>query len=288
MAEKLSVIIPAYNEEKGITDVLEGIKSELKKLSRKSEIIVVDDGSGDRTTEAVKKADGVRLIKHGRNMGYGSSLKTGIKSSDGEWILITDADGTYPPKHIPDLVKKMEEGGYDMVVGARTGKHVHVPLARRPAKWMLGKMANYVAKGKVRDINSGMRIFRKELAMKYFNLFPPGFSFTSTITLAAFCNGYSVVYIPIDYMKRVGKSTMRFSNFIGFVNLMIKLALYFRPIRVFGPIGTLLILGGMLWGLYQFLLSANIAQMPVIMFLSGLQIFLLGLIADAISATRSN
>lgn len=284
MKKNVSIIIPAYNEEKGIGDVLRTIKKHMSESGHIYEIIVIDDHSNDGTAEAAKGISGVRIIRHTRNMGYGSSLKTGLKEAKNEWVMITDADGTYPNEEMPNLLK--HAGEYDMVVGARKGSHVHIPLTRRPAKWMLGKMANFVAGKKVEDINSGLRVFRKDLAMRFFNLYPPGFSFTSTITLAAMCNGYKVKYIPINYMKRVGKSTMKASDFFGFVNLMIKIMVNFKPLKVFLLPSILLFISGMMYGIYQAYFFSNLSELSLMLVLSGLQIGFLGVIADMINASR--
>jgi len=186
--EMISVVVPAYNEEKGISKVLTDIKTILDDTHLQYEIIIIDDGSSDKTAEIVQKHDFVRLIQHPVNRGYGAALKTGIKSANGYWILITDADGTYPNEYIPELLKYSDE--YDMVVGARTGENVSIPLYRRPAKLFLTKLANYLVGTKIPDLNSGMRLFRKKDSMKYFHILPSGFSFTTTITLSYLSDGF--------------------------------------------------------------------------------------------------
>ena len=155
--------------------------------------------------------------------------------------MITDADGTYPVEEIPSLLKWTDR--YDMVVGARTGEIVKIPFLRRPAKWFLRKLASYLAKTKIPDLNSGLRVFKKDIALKYWKLFPDGFSFTSTITMACLTNNYDVKYIPINYYKREGKSTIHpIRDFIGFNNLLLRLVIHFSPLRVFIPFALLLFL----------------------------------------------
>ena len=174
----------------------------LEDYSIPGEVIVVDDGSRDGTGEAAYYA-GARVLRHRSNRGYGSALKTGIMAATHNLILITDADGTYPVKYIPELVEGLQTA--DMVVGARTGNNVAIPLVRRPAKWVLNKLANYVTGHRIPDLNSGLRAFRKN-ARQYFAILPDQFSFTTTITLAMFCDNYAVHYVPVDYLPRKGKS----------------------------------------------------------------------------------
>lgn len=138
----LSVIVPAYNEEKGIGSVLEQLSSVLGGSSFAYEILVVDDGSQDSTSEVAKNHEGTKVLRHRGNRGYGASLKTGIRHANYGLVAITDADGTYPIKRIPDLVQRLVDNDFDMVVGARTGTNVAIPLIRRPAKWVIGKLAN--------------------------------------------------------------------------------------------------------------------------------------------------
>ena len=163
--DKLSVVIPVYNEEKAIGTVLYELIEVLE--GQAYEIIVVDDGSTDNTAKIVQEKQ-VKLIQHPQNMGYGAAIKTGIKNAANDLILIIDADGSYPVKAIPKLLKEVDN--YDMVVGARTGKEVKIQLYRRPAKWFLSKLANYLSGTKIPDLNSGMRIFRKRDVENFFNI----------------------------------------------------------------------------------------------------------------------
>jgi glycosyltransferase involved in cell wall biosynthesis len=234
-----SIVIPAYNEEKGIAAILENVTS----LDGKFEIIVVDDGSSDSTADIVKNYSHVRLISHEHNMGYGAALKTGIQSASTDTILIMDADGTYPHETIPDLIKIMQDGKYSMVVGARTGKNIKIPLIRKPAKWFINKLANYLSGMKIPDLNSGLRIMKKHDIEKFFHLLPSGFSFTTTITLAMLVNNCKVKYIPITYAKRKGKSKIRpIRDTLNFTQLIIRTILYFNPLKVFIPLSIFLVI----------------------------------------------
>lgn len=284
----ISIIIPAYNEREGISGVLEEVRSassKLKAMKEESEIIVVDDGSTDGTREILGREKGIRVIKHSRNRGYGAALKTGIRASKGDWILITDADGTYPNADIPRLVK--EKDGCDMVVGSRTGTEVRVPFFRKPAKAMLGVLANYMARTKIPDLNSGMRLFRKDVAERFFNIFPDGFSFTTTITMACFCNGYDVKYVPINYMKRKGKSTIKPKEFANFILLIIRVVSYFDPLRFFVPMSLLLFALAMLVTGYSVFVLGQLMDVTVsVLLIASLQTAFLGIIADMISKKR--
>lgn len=238
---EVSVIIPAYNEEEGIASTLRNIAE--MGLDKKYEIIVVNDGSVDNTAKIVKDYANVKLISHDNNLGYGAALKTGIKYADGEIIVITDADGTYPNERIPDLVQTFEEGNFDMVVGARIGKNARIPLMRKPAKWIINKLANYLTDTQIPDLNSGLRVMKKGVLEKFTNILPNGFSFTSTITLAILTNGYSLKYVTIDYFKREGKSKIKpIQDTLNFIQLIIRTVLYFNPLKVFVPLSLLLIL----------------------------------------------
>ncbi len=281
--QQISIVIPAYNEETKIGDVLNNLFSDIKLQNIEYEIIVVDDGSKDKTAEVVKRYD-VQLIQHEQNKGYGASLKTGIYSAQYNIIAITDADGTYPINKIPDLVSFINK--YDMVVGARTGKYVEMPLIRRPAKWILSKYANYLVQDNIPDLNSGLRVFKKDVFKKFRGILPNGFSFTTTITLALLNDGYRVKYMPIDYFKRGGKSKIRpIHDTINFFSLITKVSLYFNPLRVFMPISLSLLGLGVIFLGYDILMK-DITDKTMMIFLWGMQFGILGFLADMISQRR--
>ena len=276
----ISVVLPVYNEEEGIKEIVNNIKDVMD--SYKCEIIAVDDGSKDNSGKILDGIDGIKVIHNPYNLGYGASIKTGIRAAKGDWILIVDSDGTYPVKAIPELIHYTKE--YDMVVGARTKKNVKVPLLRRPAKLFLGALANFLTGRKIADFNSGLRIFKKDIAIEFFHLFPSGFSFTTTLTLACLTNDYTVKYVPIDYYKRKGASTINpLKDFIGFTALIFRIVTYFRPFRMFSSIAFALFLIALLVFFYSMFVLGRVMDIATIVIaLSSLQVFLFGLLAELV------
>lgn len=280
----ISVVIPAYNEEHGVAGVVRHVGEVLTAAGLVHEIIIVDDGSADDTACKADEAGAV-VLRHSSNRGYGASLKTGILSATHDLICITDADGTYPAERIPELVAAMKYS--DMAVGARIGKNVAIPLVRRPAKWFLNRLANYITASKIRDLNSGLRVFPRDAALQYFHILPDQFSFTTTITMAMHCDRYAVTYVPIDYMKRKGRSKIVPWDAVNFFNLIVRMAMMFRPLRVFLPCVLLCFLYAAGKTFVDLFITGDrmISTTAAIAALSALQILLIGMLGDAI-ATR--
>lgn len=279
----ISIVVPAYNEEESIAKTISGIKSAIAPAESKNkiDIIAIDDGSTDKTNAILRKIKKVVLIENKVNKGYGASLKQSIKKSKADYILIMDADGTYPTAAIRDLISKL--GDNDMVVGARTGRYVSIPLFRRPAKWFLNHFAEYLAKTKIPDLNSGLRIFKREISVKYINLFPDGFSFTTTLTMICLTNGYKVEYTPINYYERKGKSTIRpIRDFIGFTNLILRLTIFFKPLNVFIPISLIIFIAGVLKLIKDLMLTNAFGLGGGMAILAAIQIAFLGILAELI------
>lgn len=280
--KNVSVVIPAFNEELAVREGILELRAMFAQSDFNAEIIVVDDGSDDETAREAKSA-GARVIQHRGNRGYGASLKTGILAANHEVIAITDADGTYPAQYLPAMLEKLEHA--DMVVGSRTGADVNIPLSRRPAKWFLRVMANYVSNTKIPDLNSGLRVFRSDVAIQYFAILSDQFSFTTTITLAMLCDKYSVVYTPIDYRKRRGKSKIMPWDAGSFAVLIMRVAMLFRPLRVFLPIAALCMLYGVIKTGFDLTHDPNISASAIFAFVSALMMVLVGMLGDAV-ATR--
>ena len=167
-SKHVSIVIPAYNEEDSIIAQIKSIKSVMNKTDWSYEVIVVDDGSTDSTAEKAEMLD-IKVIRFANNRGYGASLKAGIDKAQSELIVITDADGTYPSEAIPDMLNLSDK--YDMVVGARKGDKVSIPLSRKPAKWLLGLLASYLAGIHIPDLNSGLRVLKKNICKTFFFMF---------------------------------------------------------------------------------------------------------------------
>jgi glycosyltransferase involved in cell wall biosynthesis len=279
----VTAVIPALNEEAGIARVLDGLRGALDRGGWPYEIIVVDDGSTDRTAE-IARDKGVRVVHHGHNRGYGAALKSGIRAARTPYILIMDADGTYPSDVVPRLLEAARD--HDMVVGARTGSRVYVPLARRPAKWLLTKLAVYLTETKIPDLNSGLRVFRRDQAMRFFTILPSGFSFTTTITLALLCNDARVLYVPIDYEKRTGRSKIRpFYDTLNFLQLILRVVMYFNPLKIFIPPSVAILIGfagSLAWDVF---VREDLTEKTLILLFAGVQLLAVGLLADMISKT---
>lgn len=284
----VSIVIPAYNEAAAIQPTLDTILRVLQEAHIEGEIIVVDDGSKDGTAEAVLPSPQVRLFRHPQNKGYGASLKTGIRQACHNTVLITDADGTYPCDMIPVLLEKMTS--YDMVVGARTGENVQVPLLRRPAKFLLNRLANYLSGVEIPDLNSGMRVFKRDVVMSYFRLLPSGFSFTTSITLAMLTNDYNVLYVPIDYYKRTGQSKIRpIRDTINFFSLVVRVVLSYRPLRVFIPVASVFVFLSAIKVAYDIqAYDFHLATSTVVLLTVTFQLIVLGLIADLVVALHKS
>ncbi len=272
----VSVVVPAYNEAAHIAAEMRTLAAAMEKTGWDWEIVVVDDGSTDGTAQAAAAA-GVRVLRREQNRGYGAALKAGVRAAAHPWILITDADGTYPVEAIPALLAAADTS--DMVVGARTGTTVRIPLVRRPAKAFLRWLASYLAGRPLPDINSGMRLMHRALIERYLHLLPDGFSFTTTITLSAACNHHPVTWHPIDYRARLGSSKIRPRHAFDFTLLILRVIVVFNPLRVFLPLGTLLAVGGLAKFAYD-ITRGNLSESAVLGILGALIVWAIGLLAD--------
>jgi len=275
----LALILPAFNEVDGIEETIGRVRQVLATLPATSEIIVVDDGSKDGTG-AKAAACGVRVLTHLWNRGYGAALKTGVLATQARAIMIMDADCSYPPDAIPRLYARL--GTADMVVGSRLLGSKGVAWIRRPGKWMLNKFASYLIGLDIPDLNSGQRVMKRDVLLKYMHLCPSGFSFTSTITLAMLANGHGVVYEPIDYLTRSGQSKIRASHFVSFILLVVRSIVLFNPLKVFLPLGAIIFLVGV-GKLIQDIYRWNLSETAVMAFLTAITVWAVGLLADMIA-----
>ncbi len=281
MKEKISIIIPAFNEETAIAGVIKDIKENLIGSKYEYEIIVVDDASRDQTAKIARK-EGAEVIIHPQNKGYGATIKTGIKSSDGEFIAIIDADGSYAGKDLSNLAGRIQDN--DMVIGARTKPGVKESLLRKIDKSFLTLLASYLVETRIPDLNSGLRIIRKDRLKEFFKILPNRFSFTATATIAFLNSNLRVSFVPIDYKKRQGKSKIKpIHDTLNFIQLTIKTVMYFNPLKVFIPASLFLFIAGIVVFLYSYFFMAQVMDITtVVLILSSIQILAIGMIADLI------
>jgi glycosyltransferase involved in cell wall biosynthesis len=277
--ERVVAIIPAFNERDAISDTIRQVRAALNTLPHRSEIVVVDDGSTDGTGD-LAEASGVRVIRVPSNRGYGTALKTGVLATDSEYVVIIDADGTYPPDAIPRLVMRAADA--DMVVGARSALDVSIPAVRRPAKWFLARLSGYLAGQRIPDLNSGLRVMRRKTLNEFLHLMPSGFSFTSTITLSMLCTMRQVIYEPVVCKRRVGTSKIRAMDFTNFVMLVLRTVVLFNPLKIFLPLGAILFLLGTIKFVYDVYLW-NLSESAVMAFLAAIIVWSVGLLADMIA-----
>lgn len=280
----VSVLVPCFNEEHAIEETIEKLDHALSALES-YEVVAINDGSTDRTydrlTVLASKFPRLRVVNHDRNRGYGAALKTGMRHAAAEMIAITDADGTYPIEDLPRLVAIAKD--FDMVVGARTGDNVTYSRIRKIPKYFLHAWVNWIVNLKVPDINSGMRVFRKEMAQKFVRVLPNGFSFTITITISSLRNNYRVHFEPIDYYQRTGKSkihpikdTLRFLQIIG------RTGMYFAPLRILTPMIIALGLGTMASFGYDLFVLRDLTEKTLLLLMATLNVSMFAMLADMI------
>lgn len=281
-----SVVIPAHNEEWSIAATLDHLQATLGAAGCNYEIIVVDDGSTDKTNGILHSRNDIRLIEHDRNRGYGAALKTGIRHAKYSLIAITDADGTYPNDQIPQLVALSMQA--DMVVGARLGADVRYPTIRKIPKWFLIRFAQWIARYRIPDLNSGMRVFHKSVVERFFNILPDTFSFTTTITIAMLTNHYIVCYVPINYYHRIGKSKIQpIRDTLRFIQLILRTGVYFAPLRIFLPIAGVFFVGFLITLFQDVFDRRDLTERTLILLIAATQIGIFALLADMIDKRSS-
>lgn len=280
--EFISVVLPIYNEEAAIGDDLDLIKRTMDATGYPYEIIVVNDGSTDRTVEIVSSRPWVRLLHHTHNRGTGAARTTGVKAAQGNLILMTDGDGTYPNQDMPKMLEYLQH--CDMVIGARKEEKGTLKWLRSSAKWFIRTLASYLTATKIPDLNSGMRGFRRDIALKYLNILPTTHSWVSTITIAFLSDGYEVAFMPIDYYPRKGKSSFHpLRDTYNYLTLVVRAVTYFNPLRVFLPLSLFLFaVGGIKLIRDLIVYRFHVPTGTVLVLVTAVQIGVMGLLADLI------
>lgn len=284
----ISVVLPIYNEKGHLRAEIDRIREALEKSKYSFELIVVDDGSNDGSEKELESINGITLIRHRVNQGSGAARRTGTTAARGRVVVWTDVDMTYPNNLIPELVDSMD--GFDHIVGWRQTEEGTHKILRTPAKWIIRKLASYLSETDIKDLNSGLRAFRRDVAMQYVHELPKGFSCVTTLTMSFLGNGYSVGFFPIEYFPRAGRSKFHWlKDTRRYILQVIRMTLSYNPLKVFLPVGlSLLALGfiklGIDWAGRDFKLAAN----TLLVFFASLQVITVGLLADlVVRATKS-
>lgn len=240
----VSIIIPAFNEGAYIAETIDGLKKAFEATDIEAEIIVVDDGSSDDTANGAGQA-GVKVLRHPCNTGYGNTIKTGVANASHEIIAIVDADGTYPLDALPQMVRELDEKGLDMLVGARQGRIYHGSLTMRLARFLFKMLCWFTVGHSIPDVNSGLRVMRKDLIVDFWRVLCGGFSITTTITLVSLLSGRFVSYTPISYFARKGRTKVRFRrDVLWTLQVIVRSILFYNPIKAFLALGLILLAAG--------------------------------------------
>jgi glycosyltransferase involved in cell wall biosynthesis len=277
---KISIIIPAYNEAETIGDVINKIIN----LYPDFEMIVVNDGSTDNTASVAKDA-GALVYSHPYNIGNGAAIKSGVRFASGKILVFMDGDGQHDPREIEKLLEYFPN--YDMVVGARPKGH-QASWGRALGNWIYNRLATYVARFPVKDLTSGFRAVKSDVARNLLYLLPSTYSYPATLTLGVLRSGRSMRYIPINAQSRKkGKSKIKiFQDGIRFFLIIIKICTLYSPLRVFVPMSIMMFLLGLSYYLYTFLTWGRFTNMSALLFTTSVLIFMMGLISEQICQMR--
>ncbi len=291
----VTVVLPCYNEQDHVLDEVERITKALDNSSLSYELLVIDDKSTDDTLavlrESLPRFPRMRLMPFRRNGGSGTARRIGTAEASGDIVVWTDADMTYPNERIPEFVHYLTvHPDVDQVVGARTSEQGTHRFLRVPAKWVIRRIAEFLSDTRIPDLNSGLRAFRREVALPYLRLLPPGFSCVTTITMSFLSNQHTVDYLPIDYAQRAGTSKFHFvRDAYRYVLQVLRMVMYFNPLKVLMPLAlTLLALGVVKGATDLFRYDLRITTNATLLFLTGLIIASVGLLADLIVRSRGD
>ena len=279
----VSVVLPCYNERDHVELEIKRIRAALDAAGMRHEVICVDDGSTDGTREVLQSIGGIRTILLPRNQGSGTARRIGTQQARGRVVVWTDADLTYPNERIPELVGLLDDT-YDQVVGARRTEAGTIKLLRVPAKWAIRKLAAYLTATDIPDLNSGLRAFKRSVAAPYLRLLPAGFSCVTTITLAFLSNGHPIRYVPIDYVKRAGRSKFHpLKDAYNYILQILRMVMYFNPLRVLMPLGLTLLGATFLKAVVDLIVhDLRVTGSTVLVGLAAFNIIAIALLADLV------
>ncbi|MBU1693241.1 MAG: glycosyltransferase family 2 protein [Verrucomicrobia bacterium] len=280
----LAVIVPVFNEREAVGPVLDALVRFTE--NRDLEIIAVDDGSDDGTADVLAGFAGrVILRRHSSNRGYGASLKTGILATQAENVLFFDSDGQHDVADLPKMLEELER--HECVFGARP-PGAGIPLVRKPGKWLLQRVCNFLAGRRIPDLNCGLRAGRRLLFMRMLDLLPEGFSFSITSLMFVIKSRHSHVFVPVHCGPRVGKSSVRiFADGVKAVLLALRLVMLFDPLRALGVPAVALIAIGLVYQVYVIaMFRLKIVGGALLAILAGILLFLFGLLADQVASLR--
>ena len=278
--KKISIIIPAYNEEQGIGEIV----ARVNELYPEAEIIVVNDGSTDNTAKTAQAA-GAIVYSHPYNIGNGAAVKSGIRAASGDILVFMDGDGQHDPADIKNMLANFPE--YDMVVGARSSSG-QASFGRAIGNKVYNWFASYVTKFAVKDLTSGFRAVKADIARNFVFLLPNTYSYPTTITLGILRSGNSVKYVPVMVKKRQnGHSSIRFfQDGIKFFMILTRIATMYSPMRVFLPVSFFMFLIGLFRYVYTFVSEGRFTNISAILFVSSVIIFMMSLISEQICQMR--
>ena len=277
MTRKISIILPARNEQQALSVLL----PELVQLYPDAEIIVVNDGSQDTTNEVCIK-NGVIALNRPYQMGNGASVKAGARIATGDTLIFMDADGQHDPGDIQILLKEMEKG-FDMVVGARSD-NAQASLPRMIANKLYNRLASWITSHTILDLTSGFRAVKADKYREFLHLLPNGFSYPTTITMAFFRTGYSVSYVPANVNARIGTSHIRpVRDGMRFLLIIFKIGTLYSPLKFFAPISFLIFSTGVIYYLYTYLTQTRFTNMSALLFTTSILVFFIGIVSEQLT-----
>lgn len=274
----LSIILPAKDESQSLPAVLDKIRT----LHPDAELVVVDDGSQDNTSELARRA-GAAIVQHPYSLGNGAAVKAGARIAQGQVLVFMDADGQHAPEDIARLLE-LHAKGYDMVVGARAGTS-QASFGRHVANTIYNLLASWMVGHEIADLTSGFRVVDAIRFRKFLHLLPNGFSYPTTITMSFFRAGYRVGYTPISAGRRHGKSHIRpLRDGARFLVIIFKVGTLYSPLKIFLPISFAFFMTSLCYYLYTFLTEHRFTNMSALMFITSVLIFLIGLVSEQITS----